>query len=96
MSRKRQPAKPIEARSRWEYLKEWTHGTVKIQCVRHDGAPAWRVRGRTVPDPQQAMDVAEGKCPERQAEIRAKCLAVDRANRSLDRLEREALAARYA
>lgn len=85
MSRKRPPAKQIEASSRWEYLKEWTHGSVKIQCVKSEGEPAWRVRGRVVGNPQSAMDVAEGKDPEQQAALRAECIALDRAHRQAAR-----------
>lgn len=96
MSRKRPPAKQIEARSRWVYLTEWTHSGERIKCVSNGGVPAWRVRGQLVADPQAAMDVAEGKCPEQQAAVRAECLAVDRANRECARMERAALAARHA
>lgn len=85
MSRKRQPVKQIEARSPWEYQREWAHGSVKILCVRSAGQPAWKVRGKVVNSALAAMDVAEGKDPEAESALRAECAALDRAHRQAAR-----------
>ena len=60
---RRAPAPPLTARTPWRRDSEFSHKGCTIRCVAEGVAELkrWRVKGRLLRTPDEAMDVVEGK-----------------------------------